>query len=258
MRTKLELNYLAIKLRNLLKEDEYSYIDLFAAAKQIQYLTIVLYPFSEHISGMCIKQKDANLIAINSNMSYGRQRFSLAHELYHLFYDEKDGTTITNMNYDENSLTEKEANIFASCLIAPYNSLRDKLEEYNYKINEDVLIKLEQYFGFSHMGLLTRLLSESLITKEEYDKYSNINLTKSCYSLGYDNKLYLSNNENELYGTFGYYLIQANKLKEKGKISDIKYHELLLDAYRSDLVYSNKSKEVINDWYLLFWYRLSI
>lgn len=247
MTTDIELNYLAISLRKRFNEDEYSYIDIFNIAGQIASLSIILYPFSERISGMCIKQEDANIIAINSTMSYGRQRFSLAHELYHLFYCENKGTSISSTNYDDNNdEIEKSADIFASYLLAPYNSLKDKINNIN-TIDEMVLINLEQYYGISHQALLKRLLSENVITEKEYRKLQRISPSKLSSQLGFDNTLYSKNNKDNLYKTYGNYINQVNKLKDNGIISDLKSHELLLDAFRDDLVYVKNGDEVIND-----------
>ena len=78
----------AERLRKQLGEDNNSPIDIFALAQGIDRLTIVYYPLGSKISGMCIKGAERRCtIALNSAMTLGRQRFSLAHELYHLFYD---------------------------------------------------------------------------------------------------------------------------------------------------------------------------
>ena len=78
----------ATVLRKQLGEDDSSPIDIFSLVQGVEGLTLVYYPMGEKLSGMCIKsQKGNNLIAINSAMTIGRQRFSMAHELYHLFFD---------------------------------------------------------------------------------------------------------------------------------------------------------------------------
>ena len=79
-------------------------------------LTLVFYPFKEDISGICIRT--ANLIAINSKSTLGRQAFSIAHELYHYFYD-GDKTTISYIDDYNCTKVEKEANTFASYLLMP-------------------------------------------------------------------------------------------------------------------------------------------
>ena len=42
----------------------------------------------ENLSGMCLKRNDKRFLLINSNHPIGRQNFSIAHELYHLFVQE--------------------------------------------------------------------------------------------------------------------------------------------------------------------------
>ena len=65
MMNQIEINAKAIELRKQFGEDENSYVDVFALASQISDLTLVLYPMGDHISGVCIKNEGANLIAIN-------------------------------------------------------------------------------------------------------------------------------------------------------------------------------------------------
>ena len=63
------------------------------------------------------------LIGINSNMSIGRQNFTLAHELYHLLYEENKNNFVI-CDYSSESESEIEANIFASYLLIPYEGLK--------------------------------------------------------------------------------------------------------------------------------------
>ena len=85
---KAKLMTQATLLRGNLGEDSNSPVDIFSLAQSIEGLTIVFYPLGEKLSGMCIKGNgNNNVIAINSTMTLGRQRFSLAHEFYHLYFD---------------------------------------------------------------------------------------------------------------------------------------------------------------------------
>ena len=48
-------------------------------------------------------------------------------------------------------------------------------------------------------------------------------------------------------------------MAEKGLISEGKKEELLMDAYRADIVYNFDEEETnLNDWWLIFWYGLFI
>lgn len=65
------------------------------------------------------------------------------------------------------------------------------------------------------------------------------NVILSAATLGYDVKLYRASPKEKQYGTYGYYVIQADKAMERGLISSGKYEELLISAYRPDLVYGD-------------------
>ena len=97
---RLDLNTKAEDLRERLGEDVNSPVDIFSLACQVDQLTLVYYPLGENISGMCVANDKVKLIAINSQMSYGRQRFSLAHEFYHLFFDDASKFNVCAKTFD--------------------------------------------------------------------------------------------------------------------------------------------------------------
>lgn len=50
----------------------------------------VFKPLSENFSGMCLKDaSEHRFMLINSNQPRGRQHFTIAHELYHLYIEER-------------------------------------------------------------------------------------------------------------------------------------------------------------------------
>ena len=128
MLDKLDLSTKAQELREMLGEDVNSPVDIFPLVNQIEGLTLVFYPLGDNISGMCVRDNEIQLIAINSTMSYGRQRFSLAHELYHLFFDDESGFNVCSKKLDPKSENEKCADQFASYFLAPYKSLRTAIK----------------------------------------------------------------------------------------------------------------------------------
>ena len=168
MLDKLDLSTKAQELRELLGEDANSPVDIFSLVSQIEGLTLVFYPLGKNISGMCVKDKEIKLIAINSTMSYGRQRFSLAHELYHLYYDDASGFNVCSRILDPKSENEKCANQFASYFLAPYKSLKAAINKVIKKgsLSMQNVIVLEQYFGMSHLAMLWRLVSEGYLSQE--------------------------------------------------------------------------------------------
>ena len=102
----------AERLRKQFGEDNNSPIDIFSLAQGIETLTIVYYPLGNKISGMCIKGTEERCtIALNSSMTLGRQRFSLAHEFYHLFYD-NNMKSVCAKSIGTGNETEKMADAF--------------------------------------------------------------------------------------------------------------------------------------------------
>ena len=86
MKEKIELNSEAVNLRKQFDEDSNSPIDIFSLIHNNDDLTIVFYPMSSRLSGICIRDGENKIVGINSNSTYGRQRFTIAHELYHLYF----------------------------------------------------------------------------------------------------------------------------------------------------------------------------
>ena len=240
---KLDLNSKAEELRKKLGEDVSSPIDIFNIVTQINQLTIVQYPLGANISGICIKDAIIRLIAVNSQMSYGRQRYSLAHELYHLYYDTNKIFNVCAKKFDVKPENEKCADIFASFFLAPYTALKSKINELSpdKKLSLNIVITLEQYFGISHNALLWRLKNEEYITSKDMNKYSS-NIIQRATELGFDTKLYKPTELKNQKRTYGHYIRQVEQIRDKKLVSEGRIEELLLDAYRDDIVYGEVSE----------------
>ncbi len=238
MLNKLNLSTKAQELRELLGEDANSPVDIFSLTNQIEGLTLVFYPLGENISGMCVRDKEIKLIAINSTMSYGRQRFSFAHELYHLYFDDESGFNVCSKTLDPKNKNEKCADQFASYFLAPYKSLRAAIRKTagSAPMSMKHIIALEQYFGMSHLAMFWRLASEGYLLPERLEDYTS-GVISTAKHLGYDDKLYKPTPLELQKKTYGYYLKQVEELRQKDLVSSGKIDELLLDAFRDDIVF---------------------
>ena len=238
MLDKLDLNTKAQELREMLGEDANSPVDIFSLANQIEGLTLVFYPLGDNISGMCVRDNEIQLIAINSTMSYGRQRFSLAHELYHLFFDDESGFNVCSKKLDPKSENEKCADQFASYFLAPYKSLRAAIKKIagDNPITIQHVIALEQYFGMSHLAMFWRLVSEGYLPASVQEDYS-YGVISMARSLGYDDKLYKPTPVDLQKRTYGHYLKPVEELRQKDLVSSGKIDELLIDAFRADIAF---------------------
>lgn len=245
---KSELRDKAEELRKKLGQDNFSPIEPFKLTQVIEKLTLVFYQLGKNISGACFKGKASSVITINSDMSIGRQNFSFAHELYHLYYGESNKSTISPIIITSNNIVEQSAETFASYFLIPQISLREMVkkmyEENNAtKISLADVIKLEQYFGVSHKAMLYRLKGENFINEDELKEMKEVIISTEARKLGYDTALYFPN-ETRKSTVFGHYITLTNKLLEKEKISQNKYEESLLDALRTDLVYGIDEKQM--------------
>ena len=126
---KMEFSNKAAMVRRKLGEDEASPVDIFSLAQSIQSLTLVFYPLGNHISGACFRGDLSSVIAINSDMSVGRQRYSLAHELYHLYFDEGIPSTVCSSQIGAGNENEKKADQFASYFLMPPAALYKAVQE---------------------------------------------------------------------------------------------------------------------------------
>lgn len=232
----------AMQLRKELGEDSNSPIDIFSLAQNIETLTLVYYPMGENLSGMCIKGASGDcVIAVNSAMSLGRQRFSLAHEFYHMYYDDSM-ISVCGKNIGDGKDAEKEADTFASYFLMPAVELESKAallaaKNKDGNLSLDDIIRLEQYFGVSHQAAVIRLKESAYMVRSRVERYLTSHVGYRAEMMGYSSELYYPLPPEKQYRTYGRYIDQADQLLQKDLISTGKYEELLLAAFRSDLVY---------------------
>ncbi|MCX5775847.1 MAG: ImmA/IrrE family metallo-endopeptidase [Firmicutes bacterium] len=216
-------------------------IDIFAECLKIKNITIVERPLSENISGICIKGNSSScIIEINSTMSYGRKRFTLAHELYH-YYFSKEAFIVCNKSFVDVSDEESNANHFASYFLMPKFALRKFIKEKcDDKIELTSILAMENYFQVSRKTLLIRLKSDKRISEEEMVPFT-VNIIINAKKNGYSDKLYVPE-EGEKKTTLGEYIRLCEALLDKDLISKAKYEELLLDAGRADIVFGEEKE----------------
>lgn len=241
MKEIIDINSDALGLRRKFGEDANSPIDIFSLLSNSEDLTIVFYPMSERISGICIKDKNNKIIAINSKSTYGRQRFTAAHELCHLYFHNDFNTVVCTKDLElAKDSQEIEADKFASYFLAPYEALKDFIENNLKKIKGALdisdVVKVEQHYGLSRQATLLRLESDGYISKSDASTMK-CGIIRSAFKLGYDDKLYTPSAKDRQYFTFGKYIEKVEKLNSQDLISSGKYDELLLDAFRGDIVY---------------------
>lgn len=200
-------------------------IDLDALLQQLDIITV--FKECDDFSGLCIKEGDNKFILINSNHSVGRQNYTIAHELFHLFYDKEFETHKCYIESDQTkSKNEKWADIFASHLLIPDDGivrLIPEAEDKKNKISLGTILKIEHTYKCSRAALLRKLEKLKIITKDLSESFlQNIKTNATLY--GYSTELYSPTEERALLGAYG---SLANKLFQNESISEGHYTELM-------------------------------
>ena len=192
-------------------------------------VTTIFRPLSEAFSGMALKQDSQKYMIVNSNHRRGKQHFTIAHEIYHLYIQPDFHSEISYTGrFDKKDKVEYNADCFAAYLILPETGLKSlipKQELGKNKISLETILKIEQFFACSRTALLYRLSELNLIDLPKYEVYKK-NVIKSAIEFGFDTKLYECSNENLIIGDYG---AKAKNLLDKGKISESHYISLMLD-----------------------------
>ncbi|MDR2944857.1 MAG: ImmA/IrrE family metallo-endopeptidase [Methanosarcinales archaeon] len=235
MRSNADLNKKALRLRKEFEIDSTSPVNIFPLIENLDSMTVIRYPFSNNISGASIKIDSEKIISINSTHSYGRQRFTAAHELYHLFVEEENMVVCEDLKWEQKPDSEKEADIFASYFLAPNEVLKQFIKKNQNRKTDNLtieeIIEIQQYFQISHKATLYRLKNDGY----SYDKELwDVKIADYIKKMEYSKALYLPNSKIKQYSTIGNYIKKAEEVKNKKIISQGKYEELLREAFIYD------------------------
>lgn len=129
-------------------------------------------PFKDkEIGAICYKGDGSGYIILNSAIAKVNENFVLAHEIFHVVYQEKlSGKKIElymNEHYFEYE-EEMNANLFASILLMPAPNFTDMFNKFKHEQNEEdsditVFCKLMSYFEVPYMAVLIRAYELQLL-----------------------------------------------------------------------------------------------
>lgn len=90
----------------------------------------LLYADLGHVGGFYQYYKRSKLITINQNLNEQQQREVCAHELGHALLHPKQNKFFLHQNtYQNSNKLEREANLFAACLLIDENDTREFLQQ---------------------------------------------------------------------------------------------------------------------------------
>lgn len=217
---------IALQMRTRLRIGGSEPINMKTALRLLNIMTIYR-PLSDDIWGLSLKSYEGKMfMLVNCNATRGCQHFTIAHELFHLFYDEKPRPHFCSQETHKDP-AERSANMFASALLMPKEGL-----SYNIPTNElidrsisiDTALKLEQLYGVSHSTLIVRLKQLKFISTQNAEKLQSLSIRTEAFLRGIDASLYYSGNRNLVLGDYGR---KAKRLFDEERISEGYYTELM-------------------------------
>lgn len=189
---------------------------------------------NEDLSGFIGFRHDTFIIVTNTNHKLGSERFTIAHEIYHLIKNRmsiKKGSVIEEMIWNENNRNEIMANAFAAELLMPKDDIIKHVklitENMTKEIEPGIIVQLQQKYGVSYIAITKRLNEVNIIDKKMQDKLEEfdsnpVELEKLTKKLGYTNELNIPSKE--------MYLIPKDleRIKVNYENGDITYDDLVV------------------------------
>lgn len=192
-------------------------LDLLGKDERIN-IELIRAPFKNlKLAGFIGYKDDTFIIVTNTSQRLGLERFTIAHEIYHLLQNRvyiKEKSIIEEMVNNESDkykdVNELMADSFAAELLIPEKSLKENLKELadnrGQVIDPDIIIELQHKYGVDYIAITKRLKEIDAIDDIEKDKLEEIfsegKLQELTKKLGRSNKLNTPSKDN--------YLLQKN------------------------------------------------
>ncbi|ADL68074.1 protein of unknown function DUF955 [Thermoanaerobacterium thermosaccharolyticum DSM 571] len=134
---------------------------------------------TDELSGFSTYFEGQFIVYLNSNFTLGHERYTGAHELYHLIYNadilKKEKILLDD---EKHKAEDTKADVFASEFLMP----EDYVKEVFYKIvnvdKDSVLprhiIRMHNYFKVSYKAMLKRLIQLNLCSIDKYEELVDI------------------------------------------------------------------------------------
>ncbi len=140
--------------------------------RKTDYIVLEL-PFKDkEIGAICYKGDHYGYMILNSAVPKVNENFALAHEIFHVFYQNQIFGKKIELYMNEHYLEYEEemnANLFAGILLMPAPSFVEMFDKFSKEQNEDdsemtIICKLMSYFEVPYMAALIRTYELGLLS----------------------------------------------------------------------------------------------
>lgn len=167
---RLKIKDLADETRS--KWSRKGYLDIFTILDHCSIL--IRRPLESQFSGFSTFLEGEFIVVLNTNYTLGHERFTGAHELYHLTYNQ-DILCREHLMLSGNHEEENKAQGFAAEFLMPEDGVKDSFlkvvgEEISAdKVEARHIIRLQHIFQVSYAAMLKRLIQLNLCAVKRYD-----------------------------------------------------------------------------------------
>jgi Zn-dependent peptidase ImmA (M78 family) len=164
-------------------QDVLNIFQIVRSAFQKKRFLVLELPFADdEIGALCYKGDALGYILINTSLPKVNTNFAICHEVYHVFYQErefKSKVEFANDHYFEHE-EEFAANLFAGMLLMPETSFRQmyglfKMESEGNE--QDTMIRLMNYYQAPYMAVLIRCYELELPESNSIAELLNVDRT---------------------------------------------------------------------------------
>jgi Zn-dependent peptidase ImmA (M78 family)/DNA-binding XRE family transcriptional regulator len=142
---------------------------------------------SRTISGAFFNHPEVGFsILVNLDMTPGRRRFTVAHELAHALFHSDERFILSFAQKDPK---ERFADSFAGEFLMPSEGVRRVMEEHGFgpRISDPAdVIHLQRFYNLSYATALVRLRQAKYLTPEAYEEFKGVRPVLFARSLGYE------------------------------------------------------------------------
>ena len=249
MKTDIQLSAEANKIREKFGYSNKEPVDIQGIILSQKDYTMIRVPLSQNISGMCALDNGSKVIAINTDMSLGRQRFTAAHEIYHIEVEKcANGKICRKELYEEKSESETEADKFASYFLMPYDGLEWYISDRNItEWTEENVLALSQYYNISFFATIVRLMLDGRISKHQKEVLAKKDIAEIATNMGVGLELYSKSPEEQSYRVYGEYNRRLENMHRKHSLTDGLYMQFCREAFLDESTISQMKGEVVYD-----------
>jgi Zn-dependent peptidase ImmA (M78 family)/transcriptional regulator with XRE-family HTH domain len=184
-------------------------------------IDVAFEPLGSGLDGLSVACDSFRLTLVSSGISATRQRFSLAHEIGHIFAEDSDEILVDENVYSSRSHAETRANSFAASFLMPREALVKGLE--GKIVDEQLVADLLGRFRVSLDALAFRLHNVRLINASTRDRVRAMSSNRIALRSGRTDDLQARNDHRSPTGL----LVRAMNAYVEGSISVRPLAELL-------------------------------